>query len=203
MLGTLKKYIRLLLGRHKPMNQLKRYNRYQIGYGTYGPPKIHDWGGSQLTIGSYCSIAGKVQIFLSGNHRTDWVTTFPLNRRFPTWNHAKKIQNETVSKGNVTIGSDVWIGYDSLILSGVSIGHGAVIAARAVVTKDVPPYAIVGGNPAKIIKFRFDDHTIASLLDIAWWQWEPERVEKFMPYLMHNDINEFIAAASNDNKKRS
>lgn len=191
MLIKLKKYLRLILGKHKPTNELKRYKNHQIGYGTYGTPRIHDWGGNSLSIGSYCSIAGKVQIFLSGNHRIDWVSTFPLNRRFPNWKDAKKIKSETVSKGDVKIGNDVWLGYDSLILSGVSIGDGAV-AARSVITRNVPPYAIVGGNPAKVIKYRFDEETINELLAIKWWEWAPNKVEEAMPEILNEDIKAFV-----------
>jgi len=177
------------------MNQLKRYSKYNIGYGTYGPPKIHDHGKATLTIGSYCSIAGRVQIFLGGNHRTDWVSTFTFDRRYP---HLKKWLagiNSNSSNGNVVIGSDVWIGYDSLILSGITIGDGAVVAARAVVTKDVPPYAIVGGNPAKIIRYRFSEKTIARLLKIKWWEWDKSKVETYSPYLLSEDIEHFLMAA--------
>lgn len=196
MLYRLKKIALWMLGRHKEMKKLKRYSKYNIGQGSYGRPKVHDWGGNKLTIGSYCSIAGQVKIFLSGNHRTDWVTTFPLNRRFPHWLDASLIKHETTSKGDVVIGSDVWIGYDSLILSGVTIGDGAVIAARSVVTKDVPPYAIVGGNPAKVIKYRFDESTIKSLLHIKWWNWNQDKIEKFMPLLLSERITDFIDNSS-------
>jgi len=192
MLYKLKKTILWALGRHKPMNQLKRYSQYDIGKASYGSPKIHDWGGTRLTIGAYCSIAGKVQIFLSGNHRTDWVTTFPLNRRFPKWRRATSIKHETISKGDVVIGNDVWLGYKSLILSGISIGDGAVIAAGSIITKDVPPYAIVGGNPAKIIRYRFSDDIIARLLKTKWWEWEKKKVEEYLPYLLSDDIDFFL-----------
>jgi len=195
VINRLKKIAYFILGRHKAMNQLKRYSKYNIGYGTYGPPKIHDHGKATLTIGSYCSIAGRVQIFLGGNHRTDWVSTFTFDRRYP---HLKKWLagiNSNSSNGNVVIGSDVWIGYDSLILSGITIGDGAVVAARAVVTKDVPPYAIVGGNPAKIIRYRFSEKTIARLLKIKWWEWDKSKVETYSPYLLSEDIEHFLMAA--------
>jgi len=195
-LNKLKKIAYFILGRHKAMNQLKRYSKYNIGYGTYGPPKIHDYGGTTLTIGAYCSIAGRVQIFLGGNHRTDWVSTFTFDRRYP---HLKKTLltgiNSNDSNGNVVIGNDVWVGYDSLILSGVTIGDGAVIAARAVVTKDVPPYAIVGGNPAKIIRYRFSDDIITRLLKTKWWEWDKDKVEEYSPYLLSNDIDKFLNEA--------
>lgn len=174
------------------MNGLNKYSKYTIGKFSYGPPKIHDWGDATLTIGSYCSIAGRVQIFLSGNHRIDWVTTFPFNKRCPQWAQRLSIKNATITKGDVAIGNDVWIGYDSLILSGLTIGDGAVVAARSVVTKDVPPYAIVAGNPAKIIKYRFEDDVIQQLLSIQWWEWDDEKIEHFMPLLLSNHLDEFL-----------
>lgn len=201
LISKIKKYAHFILGRHKEMSQLRRYAKYDVGRGSYGAPKIHDWGGTELKIGAYCSIAGKVQIFLSGNHRTDWVTTFPLNRRFPNWKNAKSIQNETISKGTVKIGNDVWLGYSSIILSGITIGDGAVIAAGSVVTKDVPPYAIVGGNPAKLLKYRFDENTISKLLKIQWWSWEAKKVEEYMPILQSDDIEKFISAVQTDNPR--
>jgi len=195
MINKLKKIARYLLGRHKPMNELKRYSRYNIGKATYGPPKIHDWGDATLTIGAYCSIAGGVQIFLSGNHRIDWVTSFNFNRRCPDWTKSLLVEHENLSKGDVIIGNDVCIYYDSLILSGVTIGNGAVIAARAVVTKDVPPYAIVAGNPAKVIKYRFDDTTINRLLAIQWWLWDEAKIQEFMPLLLNDNISYFLQKA--------
>jgi chloramphenicol O-acetyltransferase type B len=195
MIRLIKKIARWLLGHQKSTNQLKRYARYSIGRGTYGMPKIHDWGDATLTIGSFCSIAGRVTIFLSGNHRTDWVTTFPFTQRYKHWPETKNISNENITKGDVIIGNDVWLGYDCLILSGVKIGHGAVIAARAVVTRDVPPFAIVAGNPARIIKKRFDDTTIERLLNISWWDWEDERIEQHLSYLLNKDIEYFLNLA--------
>ena len=99
------------------------------------------------------------------------------------------------TKGDVVIGNDVWIGYRAIILSGVTIGDGAVIAAGAVVTKDVPAYGIVGGNPAKLIKKRFDDETIPRLLKIAWWNWDDAKIEKFLPLLLNQEITAFILEA--------
>jgi len=95
----------------------------------------------------------------------------------------------------VVIGNDVWIGTEAFILSGVKIGDGAVIAARTVVTKDVPPYAIVAGNPARIVKMRFDDETVARLLAIQWWTWDNTRIEKALPLLLNSDMEAFLLAA--------
>lgn len=164
---------------------------YEMGRGSYGEPTIHDWGAQEtVTIGKFCSIAHGVQIFTGGEYRPDWVTTYPFN---VIWSHvAGDIKGHPKSKRNVVIGNDVWIGMDALILSGVTIGDGAVIGARAVVTKDVPPYAIVAGNPAKIIRYRFDEETIRKLLEISWWDWPDEKIASAMDSLLSTDICHFI-----------
>lgn len=158
-----------------------RKKKYEIGDYTYGKPKVMRFGASaKLKIGRYCSIASGVQIFLGGNHRTDWVTTYPF--QFPEevspWPEAGRIENHKTTKGDVVIGSDVWLGHGCLILSGVTIGDGAVIGAGSVVAKDVPPYAIMAGNPAVLIRHRFDPETIQKLLTLRWWDWPEEKVRK-------------------------
>ena len=153
----------------------------QIGYdvrivqgkGTYGIDgvRILAYGGPEkLVVGNFSSIGPGVSILLGGEHRYEWTSTFP----FPAFDPraAALTDKHAVSKGDVVIGSDVFVGADASILSGVNIGHGAVIGAGAVVAKDVRPYAIVVGNPAKEIKRRFDDATVQKLLDQAWWAWD-------------------------------
>jgi acetyltransferase-like isoleucine patch superfamily enzyme len=162
-----------------------------MGKWSYGNPTVVEWGdNTKAVIGKYCSIAPEVTIFLGGNHHTRWVTTFP----FPAfWQMENRCPQKTsYSNGNVTVGNDVWIASGVLILSGITIGDGAVIAARAVVTKDVPPYAIVGGNPAKIIRYRFTKKQIKALLAIAWWDWPESEIVDAMPFLLNEDINAFI-----------
>lgn len=169
----------------------ERFPEYQFGKGTYaGKLAVLAWGeGATLSIGNYCSIADGVTIFLGGEHRTDWVTTYPFSA---LWDGARHIAGHPATKGNVTIGSDVWLGQSSVVLSGVTIGHGAVIAAYAVVTKDVPPYAIAAGNPARIIKYRFRSEEIESLLRIAWWNWPEEEIRKSLSDLLSEQIGQFI-----------
>ncbi|MCE7030568.1 CatB-related O-acetyltransferase [Jiella avicenniae] len=163
---------------------------WSIGEFTYGRPVVRDWNsGTKLTIGKYGSISVGVEIFLSGNHRTDWVTTYPFSALRPAFRH---IKGHPATKGEVIIGHDVWLGAGCRILSGVRIGHGACIGTNAVVTKDVPAYAIVGGNPATIIKKRFTDRQIEELLEIAWWNWPAEDVEANVPLLLSGDIDKFI-----------
>lgn len=137
-------------------------NLVKIGRSTYGPLKVHSWGSpnEKLIVGPYVSIADGVQFLLGGNHMTNTFTTFPAKVKF--WGESV----EAVSKGQITVGADVWIGTNALILSGVTIGQGAIVAAGSVVTKSVPAYAIVGGNPAKIIKYRYDDALVDQMKSI-------------------------------------
>lgn len=156
-----------------------------IGPFTYGTPDVSLWGdGSEVTIGAYCSIASGVVIYAGGDHRVDWVTTYPFSAFPGTWPRAATIPGHPTTRGPVRIGNDVWIGNDAAILSGVTIGNGAVVAARAVVTRDVAPYTIVAGNPARVIRRRFDESTIARLEDLAWWAWDPTHVHENVESLM-------------------
>lgn len=168
---------------------------FEIGEFTYGKPVIRWWGEKvKLKIGRYCSIADNVKIYLGGNHRYDWVTTYPfpsppMNQDWPNANH-RGLPILPSTNGDVVIGNDVWLGDDSTIMSGLTIGDGAVVAARAVVTKDVPPYAIVGGNPARLIRKRFSDEFIAMLLELKWWNWHTDKINEYMPYLCSGDVME-------------
>ncbi len=176
--------------RRRKKSLQERYPQYQIGRETYGNPRIHSWGeGAICRIGSFTSIASGVQIFLGGEHRTDWITTFPFN---VLWNEGKNISGHPKTKGDVLIGNDVWIAMEAIIMSGVNIGDGAVIGARAVVTKDVPPYAIVCGNPAKVIRQRFDDKTIKRLLEIKWWNWSDSKIKEALPLLLNSKVDKFL-----------
>lgn len=165
-------------------------HKCEIGSHTYGPLDIQDFGSqAELKIGKYCAIAERVRIFLGGNHRTDWVSIYPFS---VLWAKPNTIQGYPATKGNVVIGNDVWLGYGCTILSGVKIGSGACVAAEAVVTKDVPPYAIVAGNPAKVIKYRFEEKQIHALLEIKWWDWPEEKIKEAVPLICNSDINQFI-----------
>lgn len=165
-------------------------DQYNIGDHTYGKPRVLSWReGATLTIGKYCSISTNVTIFLGSEHRTDWISTYP----FPYfWEEAKSITGHPMTKGDVIIGNDVWIGYNAIILSGVKVGDGGVIGAGSVVAKNVPPYAIVAGNPAEIIRYRFDGETIKKLLEIRWWDWPDLRVRENVKFICNDAIQEFI-----------
>jgi len=186
---------------NKPKRSLtrfkERYPKFNIGKNCYGTPIIKNLlTESNLEIGSYCSIAKNVHIFLGGNHRTDWISTYPFPAFFTEAQHIK--QYET-SRGNVTIGSDVWLCENCTILSGVNIGHGAVVANGAVVTKDVAAYEIVGGNPAKHIRWRFDELTREALLKSEWWYWPEDEVLSIIDIICSDDISRFINYANSRN----
>lgn len=176
---------------HRPGLQ-ERFPQYPIGRESYaGNLNVLAWGeGAGLSIGHFCSIGNNVTIFLGGDHRMDWVTTFPFS---VFWEEARGIAGHPRTKGDVVIGSDVWLGDGCTILSGVRIGHGAVVGTRAVVTRDVPPYAIVAGNPATLVRHRFDEATVQALLAIAWWEWPKERIVAELPTLLSGRVAEFVA----------
>lgn len=142
----------------------------------YHYPINHD----KLQIGKFCSIAcGAKFLFNSANHTLSSLSTYPFPLFFEEWGLEKKdVTNAWDNKGDIVIGNDVWIDYEAVVLTGVTIGDGAIIGTRAVVTKNVPPYTIVGGVPAKPIKKRFSEETISALLEIQWWNWSKERIAR-------------------------
>lgn len=148
--------------------------------------------GDKLKIGKFCSIAcGAKFLFTSANHTLNSLSTYSFPIFFEEWNlDSKDICNAWDNKGDIIIGNDVWIGYEAVILSGVTIGDGAIIAARAVVTEDVPPYTIVGGVPAKQIRKRFDDQTINKLQNLRWWEWDEEKIKRNIPAIQSGNIEE-------------
>lgn len=165
-------------------------DRYTIGDHTYGNPSVVSLDeGTSLKIGKYCSIAGNVVIFLGSEHRTDWISTYP----FPIFlEEGRSIKGHPSTKGDVIIGNDVWIGFNVIIISGVTIGDGAAIGAGSVVAKEVPPYAIVSGNPARIVRYRFNEETIQKLLQIRWWDWPDEKVKENIHLICSDSIDVFI-----------
>jgi acetyltransferase-like isoleucine patch superfamily enzyme len=175
--------------------RLVRSGRITLGTGTYGEPVVHSWEQdpeTRLRIGAYCSIAANVTIVLGGEHRTDWVTTSPL--RVLNDLPGAGTDGHPGSKGDITIGNDVWIGLGSIILSGVSIGDGAAIGAGSVVAADVPAYAVVAGNPARLIRYRFPQEIREALQRIAWWNWPHDRVVASVDHLCSADVEGFVLA---------
>lgn len=149
--------------------------------------------GDRLIIGKFCAIASGVKFIMgSANHRINSVTTYPFNVFGGAWQEVTKPHlSELPHKGDTVIGNDVWIGRESIIMPGVKIGDGAIIAAYSVVTKDVEPYSLVGGNPAKFIKYRFDRELIDLLLKFKWWNLESNQLVEVIPLLCNSDL-EFV-----------
>lgn len=189
--------VRLCYRKYKSMTgSLELDRRISIGANTYGingNSVLFFRADDQVVIGDYCSFAYGVVIVASGEHNYRSVSSFPFQARF----HGDG-NKDTYSKGPVTIGNDVWVGANASILSGVTIGDGAVVAAGAVVVDDIPPYAMVGGVPARIIKYRFSDEIIQQLLNIRWWRWAPEVVRANMD-IFYLDIELFLEVARERN----
>ena len=153
-----------------------------------------DFNHDRLVIGKYCSIAAEVRFIMNGgNHPTTWLTTYPFPIFGQGWESA--MPPSWPGRGDTMVGNDVWIGYGATIMPGVRIGDGAIIATATVVTKDVPAYAIVGGNPGAILRYRFDEATIARLLAIRWWDWDPATIASRVGALCSGDVDALDGAA--------
>lgn len=171
-------------------------SKVSVGRFTYGFENVavREWGeGASLRIGSFCSLASNITIFLGGNHRTEWITTFPFGHIFADELGGEGIKGHPVTRGSVEIGNDVWIGHGVTIMSGVTIGDGAVLAANSNVVKNVSPYEVVGGNPAKLLKPRFSPETRDALLALRWWDEPAETIRRVAPYLCAAPDDEQIA----------
>ena len=155
--------------------------------------KYHfDFTGDKLIIGKFCMIASGVEFIMNGaNHLTEAISSYPFAIFGKGWEAAMDGKNYP-TKGNTIIGNDVWIGYKATIMPGVTIGDGAIIGSKAVVTKDVKPYSIVGGNPAKTIRKRFDEDKIKKLLEIRWWDWDIEKITSNTTNLTGNNLETFL-----------
>lgn len=149
----------------------------------------HEKMGDRLIIGKFCSIAMGTRFLMGGAlHQSDGFSTYPFSIFSEEWKEKSKIDIPYVYKGDTVVGNDVWIGYESVVLPGITIGNGAIIGARAVVTKDIPAYTIVGGIPAKQIRKRFDDDTIRQLEEIKWWDWPIQLTTKNLNIILGRDI---------------
>lgn len=198
LLGFVKRNIKLAILKKKwrkcnkhnftRINSIVDFSVIKIGNNTYGTINVLSNGNNaKVLIGNYCSISDNVVFLINNDHPTDLISTYPFKKML------LKGDNEAISKGDIIIGDDVWIGFSSIILSGVSVGQGAIIAAGSVVTKDIPPYAIVGGVPARIIKYRFEPQTIESLCRIDYSKIDISLVQKNIDkiYLPVTELDEF------------
>jgi acetyltransferase-like isoleucine patch superfamily enzyme len=162
----------------------------QIGKFSYGSPKVEMLTDRyRLVIGRFCSIAANVRILVDSNHRPDWISTYPFGELIPG---LARNPGHPAGKGDMVLGNDVWIGRDVLIVPGVQIGDGAVIAAGSVVTRNVDDYEIVGGNPARHIRYRFTDQQITELRRIKWWDWPLDKIKANHHLLQSSNVDEFI-----------
>ncbi len=165
---------------------------WEIGEHSYGKPTVLEPELAMLRIGRFCSIGPEAFIIL-GNHRTDLVSTYPFRSLARFWPEAANGDHpDHESRGDVTIHNDVWLGARVTITSGVTIGNGAVIGANSLVRENVPPYAIVAGNPARLIRYRFDPQQIERLLELAWWDWPDDRIRTALPFMMNDEIDLFL-----------
>ena len=146
--------------------------------------------GDKLVIGKFCQIASGTKFIMGpANHRISSVSTYPFHVFGGAWrDNTPPHLSQLPRKGDIVVGNDVWLGRESVVMPGVSIGDGAIVGAYSVVTRDVPPYGVVGGNPARLIKKRFSDEWIAILLELKWWDFEAEKLVKFLPLLCDPDL---------------
>jgi acetyltransferase-like isoleucine patch superfamily enzyme len=182
----------------QPIDYFDIGDRLTMGKHSYGHPRVRWYPGDsealRVRIGNYVAIADDVVMMIGGEHRPDWISTFPFRIRFDMPGAYE--DGHPSSKGDITIGNDVWIGRGARLLSGVSIGDGAVIGAYSIVGRDVRPYAVVAGNPAQEIRRRFDDRQIEALQQIRWWDWDDAAVREAVTDLTSDRIDDFIARHS-------
>jgi len=213
-----RKGIRNVLGRLEPvflaLQEAHKRGPYSSGiripYGrhSYGPQPIvigpHPYverlsAGSR--VGSFCSISPGLRFVFRGKHRYDWISTYPFYEFHDRWGVDEQgwkggvLDIEGINPAPIVVGNDVWIAANVSIKQGVTIGDGAVLAMESLITKDVPPYALVGGNPARVLKYRFQQDQVEELLKIAWWNWPDEKIIEIAPMLVSDDIDGFIRVA--------
>lgn len=156
---------------------------------------LYNYESDRLIIGKFCAIATDVKFIMNGaNHKLDSISTYPFPIFGSAWAAHMHLLLDLPSRGDIEIGNDVWIGYGSLIMPGVKIGDGAIIAAHSVVVKDIPPYTIAGGNPATAIKSRFSDADIQKLLELQWWNWDIAKITRNIHLIMAGDVDALVSA---------
>ena len=213
----LRKNIRRLIAKYKRKKSMRENgpntrlhfssDRIIVGEHTYGTPTIllHE-SDNKLIIGKYCSIANGVEFLMGGMHHGEFISTYPWYNNYPNfqrWNREGIPDAAWCDRPvkDTVVGNDVWLGRSALIMPGVSIGDGAIIGSRTVVSKDVPPYAVVVGAPMRIIRYRFTEEQIAALLAIKWWDWSEEKIQRFLPLIASDNIDAFIAEAEKETSR--
>jgi virginiamycin A acetyltransferase len=157
---------------------------------------LYHYGPEKLIIGRFCALAEGVRFIMnSANHRMDGPSTFPFPLMGGSWAEHFDLLTDLPNRGDTVVGNDVWFGYQAMVMPGVRVGDGAIIATGSVVVGDVPAYGIVGGNPARLIRRRYDDETVARLLALAWWDWPLEHVTRNIPAIMSGSVDDLEAAA--------
>jgi virginiamycin A acetyltransferase len=152
--------------------------------------------GDKLIIGKFCAIARGVRFIMNGaNHKLSGISTYPFQIFGSGWEKVMPEPSELPYKGDTVVENDVWLGYEALVMPGVRIGNGAIVSSRSVVTRDVPPYTIVGGNPATPIRKRFSDDAIAALEAIAWWNWSIAKISRYLELIVAGDVDALAACA--------
>ncbi|MFA6486575.1 MAG: Vat family streptogramin A O-acetyltransferase [Candidatus Magasanikbacteria bacterium] len=188
--GFLKNFItkpNIIVGDYSYYDDLKGPDKFENQNVLYHYPFL----GDKLVIGKFCAIATGVKFIMNGaNHKISGFSTFPFSIFGNGWEKVLPKTGDLPYKGDTVVGNDVWIGYESLIMPGIKIGEGAIIASRSVVTANVPPYTVVGGNPAKEIRKRFSEDIIVRLLKIAWWDWPKEKITNNLEVIISNNIEE-------------
>ncbi|HEX8430597.1 MAG TPA: CatB-related O-acetyltransferase, partial [Longimicrobium sp.] len=146
--------------------------------------------GDRLIIGKFCAVARGAKFIMNGaNHKISGFSTYPFQIFGGGWERVMPAPGDLPYRGDTVVGNDVWIGYEAMLMPGVKVGDGAIIASRSVVTRDVPPYTVVGGNPAVPLRTRFDPETVAALLEIAWWNWDVERITRNLESIVAADLD--------------
>lgn len=191
------------------LKPLVKAENIEIGEFTYyddpeGPEKFvercvlhhYPFVGDKLIIGRFCAIAERTRFIMNGaNHAMSGFSTYPFNIFGHGWEEGFDVKTwEAENRGDTIVGNDVWIGMEAVILPGIKIGDGAIVAAKSVVTHDVPPYAVVAGNPARMVKMRFDENTVERLLKVAWWNWPQDRISRNLEAIRGADIERLEAA---------
>jgi acetyltransferase-like isoleucine patch superfamily enzyme len=197
----LKRYV---AGTNHSLTEAVERGAATVGRWTYGFPTIKWWGEKVMArIGSFCSLAEGITIILGGEHNTRQVSTFAftLLGYCEVFNIRPEVDSFVHNRGDLIIGNDVWIGNGATLMSGVNIGHGAVVGAGSVVTKDVPPYTIAVGVPARPVRKRFSDLQIARLLEIRWWDLPDDEIGKLCPLLYGSDVEALVTAVENLRKR--